>query len=55
MKERERALEIALASARMEGFSVTKQTEKDCMRLLTGKVSVADLVQEIMSRPSKAV
>lgn len=56
MSEREyEALRCALASTRMEGFSVTAQTEKDCMRLLNGEISVTDLVKEIMSRPSKAV
>ena len=56
MSEREYAsLKSALASTRMEGFEVTEQTVKDCVRLLTGNVSVADLVREIVSRPAKAV
>ena len=56
MGEKEyRALRSALASTRMEGFEVTEQTEKDCIRLLSGDVSVADLVKEIVSRPAKAV
>ena len=41
----------ALASTRMEGFDVTEQTEKDCVRFMTGKLSVADLVEEILKRP----
>ena len=56
MSEREyEALRSALASTRTEGFKVTEQTEKDCVRLMSGEVSVADLVKEIMSRPAKAV
>ena len=56
MSEREyEALRSALASARMEGFDVTEQTEKDCMRLMTGELSVADMVKEILARPAKAV
>ena len=56
MSEREyHALRSALASTRMEGFEVTEQTEKDCIRLLSGDISVADLVKEIVSRPAKAV
>jgi len=56
MSEKEyRALRSALASARMEGFEVTEQAEKDCIRLLSGDISVADLVKEIVSRPAKAV
>jgi len=51
MSEREReALRSALASARMEGFVVTEQTERDCVRLLSGEISVADMVREIMGR-----
>ena len=56
MSEREyEALRSALASTRMEGFVVTEQTEKDCMRLMTGELSVADMVKEILARPAKAV
>ena len=35
----------------MEGFHVTEQTEKDCIRLMNGEVSAADLVKEILQRP----
>ena len=56
MSDREyEALRSALASTRMEGFEITEQTEKDCIRLMEGEISVADLVKEIMNRPSKAV
>lgn len=47
------ALRSALASTRMEGFNVTEQTEKDCLRLIRGEISVEDLVQEILNRPEK--
>ena len=43
-------LKNALASTRMEGYEVTKQTEQDCVRLMRGEISVNDLVREIMSR-----
>ena len=56
MSEREYAtLRSALASTSMEGFNITKQTEKDCVRLMSGEISVTDLVKEILSRPAKAV
>jgi len=56
MSEREcEALRSVLASTRMEGFDVTEQTEKDCVRLMSGEVSVVDLVKEILARPAKAV
>ena len=51
MGEREyEALRSALASTRMEGFDVTEQTEKDCVRLMSGEISVEDIVNEILSR-----
>lgn len=50
-----RALQDALASTRMEGFEVTKQTEQDCLRLMNGEISVSELVREILARPAKAV
>ncbi len=56
MSEREYdALRSALASVRMEGFHITEQTQKDCIRLMNGEVSAADLVKEILQRPKKAV
>ena len=50
---RELALESALASTKMEGFKVTEQTRKDCLRLMDGKVSVEELAREICSRVSE--
>lgn len=47
------ALRSALASTRMEGFDVNEQTEKDCVRLMSGEISVEDMVNEILSRPAK--
>ena len=56
MSDREyEALRCALASTRMEGFHVTEQTEKDCLRLMRGEITVADLIEEIMARPAKVV
>ena len=56
MSEKElRELKNALASTRMEGFEVTEQTEHDCIRLMSGKISVSNLVKEIIRRPSEAV
>ena len=45
------SLQNALFSVRMEGFPVTEQTEQDCIRLMSGDISVADLVNEILTRP----
>ena len=51
MSEREyEALRSALASTRMEGFDVTEQTEKDCVRLMSGEISLEDMVNEILRR-----
>lgn len=55
VSEREyEALRSALASTRKEGFPVTEQTAKDCLRLLKGEISVADIAKEIMSRNCQA-
>lgn len=48
--KRERALRNAIASARMEGLHVSKQTEQDCVRYLEGKLDTAALVQEVLNR-----
>ena len=50
---KERALENAMASVKMEGFAVSDQTKADCMRLLRGDISVVDMVKEILARPIK--
>lgn len=49
-EKREQALRNALASSRMEGLPVTKQTEADCIRYLEGRVDTATLVKEILQR-----
>ena len=48
------ALRSALASTRMEGFEVTVQMVRDCVRLMCGEVSVEDVVAEIVKRPEAA-
>ncbi len=49
------SLQIALASTRMEGFPITEQTERDCIRVLSGDISISELIQEILARPAKPV
>lgn len=44
---REQALKNAFASARMEGYIVTPDTERNCKRLLDGKISTEQLVSEL--------
>lgn len=54
MNEREYSfLKNALVSTRMEGFDITEQTEADCVRLMSGELSVSELVNEILNRPAK--
>ncbi len=51
MSEREyNNLKIAMASSAMEGFPVTAQTERDCIRLMNGDISIEEMVHEIISR-----
>lgn len=47
---REQALRNAMASARMEGLTVSKQTEQDCRRYLDGKIDTDTLVKEALKR-----
>jgi len=47
---REQALKNAFASARMEGYTVTQETERDCKRLLSGKISTSELVAELTNK-----
>ena len=47
-----RALKNALASAAMEGFTVTAQAERDTIRLYRKEITVAELVREILNRQS---
>ena len=48
--KREQALRNAMASAQMEGLTVTKQTEQDCIRYLEGKINTEALVRETLNR-----
>ena len=48
--KREQAMRNAVASARMEGLPVSKQTERDCVRYLEGRIDTATLVQEIQRK-----
>ena len=50
-----RELKNALVSTRIECLEVTEQTERDCIRLMSGEISVSNLVKEIIRRPNKAV
>ena len=40
----------AVASTRMEGLSISKQTERDCVRYLEGQIDTATLVREVLAR-----
>ena len=52
LSERERqGLRNALASTRMEGFEVTEQMVKDCVRLMRGEEAVEEIIEEILNRP----
>jgi hypothetical protein len=39
----------------LEGLEITTQTEQDCERLMSGKVTVNELMREILARPSLKV
>ena len=48
--KREQAMRNAVASTRMEGLSISKQTERDCVRYLEGQIDTATLVREVLAR-----
>ena len=41
----EKSLNSAFASARMEGFQVTPTVEANCIKIVSGEISVADYIQ----------
>ena len=41
----EKSLNSAFASARMEGFQITQTVEADCIKIVSGEISVADYIQ----------
>ena len=53
--KQERAFRNAVASTRIEGLTVSKKTEQDCLRYLNGQIDAASLVHEILHRKSDAV
>jgi hypothetical protein len=49
-KARQHNVANALASARIEGISLTKRLEKDLSDYVTGKKSIAQLLEETKQR-----
>ena len=45
-----RALKDALASARMEGYTIITHTGKDGARLLNGEATAKEIVRDILAR-----
>ena len=41
----ENALNSALASAKMEGFQITPEVEADCIKIVSGELSIADYIK----------
>ena len=48
--KKNQAMRNAVASARMEGLSVSAQTKQDCERYLDGKIDTETLVREALKR-----
>ena len=49
--KREQAFRNAVASARIEGLSIPKKAEQECLRYLDGRIDAAALVREILRQP----
>lgn len=45
-----KALENSLASSRMEGYQITDDIKKNCKRLITGEITISQLVEEIKNK-----
>lgn len=46
----ERALKNAFASVRIEGFRITPEMERDCMRILNGESSIDECVRRMLKK-----
>lgn len=46
----ERALKNAFASAKMEGFRITPEIERDCKRVLDGETSIDECVRRMLKK-----
>ena len=44
-KKTENALNFAFASAKMEGFPITPAVEADCIKIVSGELSIADYIK----------
>lgn len=47
---RNHILDNALASSRMEGYQADERPQRDCLRLMNGKVDARTLAAEILAR-----
>ena len=45
-KKIEKSLKSAFASAKMEGFIITPKVERNCIRILSGELSIADYISQ---------
>lgn len=48
-----RAMKNAFASARMEGFRVTPEIQRNCQRIINGEISIDDCVKQMLVKPSQ--
>ena len=44
----EQSISSALASAKMEGFQVTPAIEADCIKIVSGELSIADYIKRVI-------
>ena len=43
----EQSINSALASAKMEGFQITPKVEADCIKIVSGELSIADYIKRV--------
>ena len=46
-KKTEQSLNSAFASAKMEGFQITPTVEADCIKIVSGELSIAEYIKRV--------
>ena len=46
-KKTEQYINSALASAKMEGFRITPTVEADCIKIVSGELTIADYIKRV--------
>ena len=53
-KKTKQSLNSALASAKMEGFQITPSVEADCIKIVSGELSISDYIKRVTEAKAPA-